>query len=462
MDKWFKEKRPIKDVLQRFDKDYIDHKKNQEKKVDIVDYDHPIPKDKKGSTLLMKAFEFNHEPLVKELIRRKVNPHVKDNQGEAAIHYLFHRKRPSARLLLYYKTLEGDINIQDQEGFTPLLTAVYGKYHKIVHQMIDLFPNLELNKPNFYGESPLYVAVHHEDMPLVKHLLSEGADPDQRDSDDYDSIMLACEKGSFQLFKLLYLYNLPQSYIPSVSIRRIRLLRQSACTEWNALMLAVRSEMIEVVEMVQDVYPDLDLMNNDNQSVWDIAKKTTKARAFKKLFEKMHKKYYDFLQKEPKTLDQQKRALQNILRYDQGLVYDTDVALFESPKVDQLEETKKMVVEEKLQKLCVNDVDKTHDLEDYVSFFIDENQFECYVRKNLLKSFHDQTHIYEKKKRKIKKDQPVFRLPYSKRYLSSQAYYQVYHHPHQKYWKVVNPHESHITSEKTPISIYDVEVVKVV
>lgn len=459
MDKYFKNKTSVKIILRQFDRDYIEHKNKKEEKVDTIDYDHPIIKDKKGGTLLMKAFEFNHESLVKELIRKRVNPHLRDNNGETAVHYMFHGKQPSSKLLPHYKALEGDINIQDREGFTPLLTAIFKKYPIIVKQIINLFPDVEINKPNFNGETSLYIAVYHEHLSLVKLLLDKGADPDKRDLYDYDTIMLACEKGSLPLFKLLYYHNLPQSYIPSVSIRRIRILRQSSSTEWNALMLAVQAGMVNMVELVSDVCPDLDLTNDNDQSVWDIAKKTKKARTFENLFKEMHKTYYDLLKKDPRTLTQEKRDLQNILRYDQGLVYDTDTALFESPKVDQFDETKRSVVEEKLQKICVNEVDKSHNLEDYISFLFDEKRFECYVRKDLLKSFHNQTHIYEKHKNKINKTQPVFRLPYSERYLSSQAYYQVYHYPHKKYWKVVNPHESHITSEKKPFLIHEVEQV---
>ena len=72
-----------------------------------------------------------------------------------------------------------DPNLNGKDGDTPLIAAARVGFESGVEWLIGL--GAKVNATNRMGETPLIVAVQQHQLPIVKVLLSHGADPDRTD-----------------------------------------------------------------------------------------------------------------------------------------------------------------------------------------------------------------------------------------------------------------------------------------
>ena len=72
-----------------------------------------------------------------------------------------------------------DPNLQGKNGDTPLITAAKAGFGEAAQWLIGLGANIDAT--NKAGETPLIIAVQQRDAPMVKLLLTHGADPDKSD-----------------------------------------------------------------------------------------------------------------------------------------------------------------------------------------------------------------------------------------------------------------------------------------
>lgn len=109
---------------------------------------------------------------------------------------------------------KADINIQDYQGTTPLMSAVYGRDLELSKYLLscDANPNIK----NIYGETPIIPAASMGDVPMVELLLGSGADPNVIPLDKETALMKAA-KGGYKEIVLILLekgakVNLKNSY----------------------------------------------------------------------------------------------------------------------------------------------------------------------------------------------------------------------------------------------------------
>ncbi|WP_343519523.1 ankyrin repeat domain-containing protein [Sphingomonas sp.] len=102
---------------------------------------------------------------------------ARDEKGEAAIHIV--AKRRDRTYLNFILARGGNANLQDGAGNTALLLAVEANWPEGVTLLISRGANINLG--NNGGETPLIRAVQRRDAELVRTLLANKADPDQRD-----------------------------------------------------------------------------------------------------------------------------------------------------------------------------------------------------------------------------------------------------------------------------------------
>ena len=73
-----------------------------------------------------------------------------------------------------------DPNLPGKGGDTPLIAAARVGFDQAAEWLLAM--GAKVDADNKMGETPLIVAVQHHDMPLVRLLLSRGANPDKADA----------------------------------------------------------------------------------------------------------------------------------------------------------------------------------------------------------------------------------------------------------------------------------------
>ncbi len=98
--------------------------------------------------------------------------------GEGALHIVVARRDLTWLAFLLNKGARPDIS--DNESTTPLGLAAMLGWIEGAEQL--LAHRARVNLANSRGETPLIIAVQRRDLPMVRLLLSQGADPEQTDN----------------------------------------------------------------------------------------------------------------------------------------------------------------------------------------------------------------------------------------------------------------------------------------
>lgn len=116
--------------------------------------------------------------------------------GETALHIV--TRDNDHKWVAFLRQNGANPNIADYKGITPLQIAATMGYLECAEQLIKAGANVDT--PNSTGETALISAVHNRNIPLVRLLLKEGANPNRNDNSgrsarDY----VALQKGNSQL-----------------------------------------------------------------------------------------------------------------------------------------------------------------------------------------------------------------------------------------------------------------------
>ncbi|MFB0875607.1 MULTISPECIES: ankyrin repeat domain-containing protein [unclassified Sphingobium] len=98
--------------------------------------------------------------------------------GENALHIVVARR--DASWLTFLLAKGANPNLTDNDGNTPLMDAVQGRFEEGVRTLLSY--KAQVDKVNDNGETPLIRAVQLRDVALVRLLVAQGANPDKRDS----------------------------------------------------------------------------------------------------------------------------------------------------------------------------------------------------------------------------------------------------------------------------------------
>lgn len=98
--------------------------------------------------------------------------------GENALHIVVARR--DATWLTFLLAKGANPNLTDNDGNTPLMDAVQGRFEEGVRTLLQY--KAQVDKVNDNGETPLIRAVQLRDVALVRLLVAQGANPDKRDS----------------------------------------------------------------------------------------------------------------------------------------------------------------------------------------------------------------------------------------------------------------------------------------
>ncbi|MDI1295229.1 MAG: ankyrin repeat domain-containing protein [bacterium] len=98
--------------------------------------------------------------------------------GETALHIVIARRDNAWLGFLLGKG--ANPNLADNQGNTPLMKAVQGRFEEGARTLIAR--GAQIDKPNGSGETPLIRAVQLRDLGLVRLLVAQGASADKRDA----------------------------------------------------------------------------------------------------------------------------------------------------------------------------------------------------------------------------------------------------------------------------------------
>lgn len=99
------------------------------------------------------------------------------DSGDGALHLLVRERNRTWIAFLLGKGARPDL--QNEEGFSPLALAAQLGWYEGADLLLSR--RAEVDLANDRGETPLILAVQRRDVPLVRLLLSKGADPKKTD-----------------------------------------------------------------------------------------------------------------------------------------------------------------------------------------------------------------------------------------------------------------------------------------
>lgn len=195
-------------------------------------------KDNKGNLVFYRTV--SNIEILYDLISEGANIHIKDNEGNSALHVAassgiikliqakikdtdYYDKKSLYNILRILVWRNTDINAKNKNGDTPLLLAVYRKREATVELLISAGANVnvknkdgntalyvaasegdlktveilvlqgraEMNLKNKNGNTALHMAVYHKDYFVVKFLVEQGADVNIENDKDQKPLDLA-------------------------------------------------------------------------------------------------------------------------------------------------------------------------------------------------------------------------------------------------------------------------------
>ncbi|MCU0457304.1 MAG: ankyrin repeat domain-containing protein, partial [Bacteroidales bacterium] len=121
------------------------------------------------------------------------------NKGATAVNYAAaYGSFRFADLLLYYRA---DIDRRDNEGTTPLMSAIWSGYANIADLLIQNGANLEARDKD--GFTPFLIAAQNGDTLMLRYLADEGVDIYETCGDGWDALSLCIRYNHIDAVRML-------------------------------------------------------------------------------------------------------------------------------------------------------------------------------------------------------------------------------------------------------------------
>uniref|UniRef100_A0A8C5PMW0 Inversin n=1 Tax=Leptobrachium leishanense TaxID=445787 RepID=A0A8C5PMW0_9ANUR len=160
------------------------------------------PYDNLFRTPLHWAALLGHTPIAQLLLERNHTPNIlSDSQGATPLHYAAQGNCPdTVRVLLSHSSVRDEA---DLEGRTAFMWAAGKGGDKAIKVMLELDPELEVNRTDKYGGTALHAASLSGQISTVRVLLESGAHVDAYDVMKHTPLFRACEMGHREVIHTL-------------------------------------------------------------------------------------------------------------------------------------------------------------------------------------------------------------------------------------------------------------------
>ncbi|XP_068104500.1 inversin [Hyperolius riggenbachi] len=152
------------------------------------------PYDNLFRTPLHWAALLGHTPIANLLLERNRSPNIpSDSQGATPLHYAAQGNCPdTVRVLLAHPSVRDEA---DLEGRTAFMWAAGKGSDEALKVMLELDPELEMNRTDKYGGTALHAASLSGQISTVRILLEHSAQVDAADVMKHTPLFRACEMG---------------------------------------------------------------------------------------------------------------------------------------------------------------------------------------------------------------------------------------------------------------------------
>ncbi len=158
-----------------------------------------------------------------------------------------------------------DLNLQDEEGMTPLMSAALGGQVDLLKQLLKKNVNLEVK--NSAGDTALAVAATNDQIKAAKVLIEAGANVDiVVAGEDEDTLLTRAATGSLELVKLILK-------------KKKDLVNKTNKLGETALMQSVRFGNNDSVKLLLASGADTKIKNKAGLTALDIAKQSNNQTA---------------------------------------------------------------------------------------------------------------------------------------------------------------------------------------
>ncbi|WP_413943450.1 ankyrin repeat domain-containing protein [Bdellovibrio sp. HCB-162] len=165
-----------------------------------------------------------------------------------------------------------DLNAQDEEGMTPLMSAALGGNEKIVQFLLAKKVNLETK--NKVGDTALAVALTNDQFDIAKQLIKAGAKVDITVAgDNSDTLLIRSASGNLGTTKLILEKN-------------GNLINKTNKLGETALMKSIEFRYNDITKLLLANGANTKLKNKDGKTALDIAKESNNEEAIKLLSKK--------------------------------------------------------------------------------------------------------------------------------------------------------------------------------
>ncbi|MEE6505669.1 hypothetical protein FKM82_005618 [Ascaphus truei] len=160
------------------------------------------PYDNLFRTPLHWAALLGHTPIAHLLLERNRSPNIpSDSQGATPLHYAAQGNCPdTVRVLLAHPSVRDEA---DLEGRTAFMWAAGKGSDEAIRAMLELDPELEVNRADKYGGTALHAASLSGQISTVRILLDNGAQVDVGDVMKHTPLFRACEMGHREVIHTL-------------------------------------------------------------------------------------------------------------------------------------------------------------------------------------------------------------------------------------------------------------------
>ncbi|XP_071146750.1 uncharacterized protein [Mytilus edulis] len=181
-----------------------------------------------------------------------------------------------------------DVNKTNYHGSSPLYLACRGNHIEVVKILLDR--KADINKCEYYGESPLYIACENKHIEVIKILLDRNADINKCADTGASPLYIACKNKHIEVVKILLdrkadsntckdngespLYIACQNnHIEVVKILLDRKADINKCEDYgeSPLYIACQNNHIEVVKILLDKKADINTCTDNGVSPLYIA-----------------------------------------------------------------------------------------------------------------------------------------------------------------------------------------------
>jgi ankyrin repeat protein len=159
----------------------------------------PFARDPSGNNAVVFATQGDHDPMLREVLMRKVDVNVRGGLGLSPLSLAVVRdNRKAVQRLL---AAGADPDLTDANGVTPLASSVRLRHDDLARMLLGAGADPTLADRD--GITPLHIACESGDIGLVTELLVHGADPNRLDRESRSPLFVALLNGHSDVAEVL-------------------------------------------------------------------------------------------------------------------------------------------------------------------------------------------------------------------------------------------------------------------